>query len=164
MTIEHQFIKNATEWRQKALSASLAFGASSAQAEDVAQDTMLKLWQMRAELSRYRNIEALVSVMARNLTISLHRKPSGEALSTTLNTLSDSSPDPEQQLMGREAVMQLEQRLRELPPRQHAVLIMRQVEHRSYKDIGRLLGIEETSAKVLLSRARKWLLNELSKE
>lgn len=164
MTIEHLFIKNATEWRKKALSVSLAFGASSDQAEDVAQDTMLKLWQMRTELAQYHNIGALVTVMARNITISMHRKQAGEALNEAMNTLADSTPNPEQQLMGREAVKHIEQRLQELPSRQQAVLIMRQVEKRSYREIGSLLGIEEASAKVLLSRARKWLLNELSKE
>jgi DNA-directed RNA polymerase specialized sigma24 family protein len=39
---------------------------------------------------------------------------------------------------------------------------MRQVEHRSYDEIAALLGIEESSAKVLLSRARKWLLEQCS--
>lgn len=163
MTIEHLFIQNATHWRQKALNTSLAFGASTSEADDVAQDTMLKLWQMRSELIRYNNVEALVTVMARNLTISLHRKPTSETLNKASSMLIDSAPTPEEQLIGRETVRHLEKRLNELPPRQHAVLIMRQAEHRSYKEIGRLLGIEETSAKTLLSRARKWLLNELNK-
>ena len=124
---------------------------------------MLKLWQMRSELIRYNNVEALIAVMARNLTISLHRKPISEALNEASNMLIDDTPTPDEQLMGRETIKHIEQRLRELPPRQHAVLIMRQAEHRSYKEIGRLLGIEESSAKTLLSRARKWLLNELNK-
>ena len=164
MTIEHQFILNATHWRQKALSTSIAFGASPIEADDVAQDTMLKLWQMRSELTRYNNIEALVAVIARNLTISLHRKPKSETLSEASNMLIDSAPTPEEQLMDSETIKYLYQRLRELPPRQQAVLIMRQAEHRSYAEIGNLLGIEETSAKTLLSRARKWLLNELNKK
>ncbi|MBO7609278.1 MAG: sigma-70 family RNA polymerase sigma factor [Muribaculaceae bacterium] len=142
---------------------SLAFGASAAEAEDVAQDTMLKLWQMRSDLLQYNSIEALVAIMARNLTVSLHRKPKGEMLSEASSLIIDAAPTPDEQLMGREAVERLKQRLRQLPPRQHAVLVMRQAEHRSYKEIGRLLGIEETSAKTLLSRARKWLLNELNK-
>ena len=163
MTVEHLFIKHATEWRQKAITASLAFGASASQADDVAQDTLLKLWQMRSELVRYNNIEALVAVMARNLTISLHRRIVSEPLSEASSMLIDNAPTPDEQLMGREAVEYLKRRMSQLPPRQHAVLMMRQVEHRSYKEIGRLLGIEETSAKTLLSRARKWLLNELNK-
>ena len=163
MTIEHLFIQNATHWRQKALNTSLAFGASTIEADDVAQDTMLKLWQMRSELTRYKNVEALVFVMARNLTISLHRKPASETLNKASGAFIDDTPTPEEQLIGRETVKHIERRLSELPPRQHAVLIMRQAEHRSYAEIGRLLGIGETSAKTLLSRARKWLLNELNK-
>ena len=37
---------------------------------------------------------------------------------------------------------------------------MRQVEHRSYEERASLLGITPSSAKVLLSRARKWLLEQ----
>ena len=38
--------------------------------------------------------------------------------------------------------------------------MLRQVEGRSYEEIAALLGIEPTSARVILSRARKWLLKQ----
>ena len=38
--------------------------------------------------------------------------------------------------------------------------MMRQVERREYCEIARLLGIEEASARVLLARARKKLLQQ----
>ena len=40
--------------------------------------------------------------------------------------------------------------------------MMRQVEKREYGEIARLLGIEETSARVLLARARKKLLEQFN--
>ena len=162
MTSEQDFITHATRWRLKALKASMAYGASTIEADDVAQEVLLKLWQMRSTLERYRNVEALVSVMARNLTISAHRNPHFEKLPESAPRLADVSPTPEETLIGQETMEHLEMTLKQLPPKQHAVLMMRQVEHRSYREIGMLLGIEENSAKTLLSRARKWLLNELN--
>ena len=63
-------------------------------------------------------------------------------------------------IISREEERWIKQRMAELPPRQHTVLVMRQVEHRTYEEIASLLGIEASSAKVLLSRARKWLLEQ----
>ena len=57
----------------------------------------------------------------------------------------------------------LQQRLSQLPSTQHAVLYMRQVEHRSSVEISRLLGVSEASVRTLLSRARRKLLEEIKK-
>ena len=46
------FEQQARRLWQKAVDASRRYGASDAEAEDIAQDVMLRLWQMRAELER----------------------------------------------------------------------------------------------------------------
>ena len=80
-----EFEHHVPRWRSKALAVSRACGALAAEADDVAQEVLLKLWMMRDELERYRSIEALVSVMSRNLTIGhlrrrmLERFMSGES-------------------------------------------------------------------------------------
>ena len=43
----------ARTWREKALSVSIHYGAGRDEAEDIAQDVMLRLWQMHQELERY---------------------------------------------------------------------------------------------------------------
>ena len=68
---ESAFEHHARQWRQKALTVSRGCGASEAEAEDIAQDVMLRLWQMRTEIERYRSIEAVVTVMAKRMTWSL---------------------------------------------------------------------------------------------
>ena len=44
------FEQQARTWRQKALSVSMNCGAGKDEAEDIAQDVMLRLWQMHDEL------------------------------------------------------------------------------------------------------------------
>ena len=44
------------------------------EAEDVTQETVLKLWVMRQELNQYRSIEALAVVMARRIALTRKRK------------------------------------------------------------------------------------------
>lgn len=53
--------------RERALSASRALGLNEMDADDVAQDTLLKLWSMRQDLGRYRSLPALSTVVARHL-------------------------------------------------------------------------------------------------
>ena len=44
------FEQQARTWRQKALSVCISYGAGKDEAEDIAQDVMLRLWQMHDEL------------------------------------------------------------------------------------------------------------------
>ncbi|MBR1883248.1 MAG: sigma-70 family RNA polymerase sigma factor [Muribaculaceae bacterium] len=154
----------AQRWRKRAYETGLAYGATLDEADDIAQDTLLKLWAMRKELERYRSVEALAVVVARNQAIDLHRHRRTVSLDEVPEHLSLIERHAEAEMISREEVDWLQKRLAQLPPRQHTVLVMRQVEHRSYEEIASLLGIEATSAKALLSRARKWLLAQLTTE
>lgn len=155
-----QFEQMARRWRQRAYQTSLAHGMDADQADDVAQDTMLKLWAMHGELERYSSVEALATVIARHLSIDFRRKLRLVRLDDVTDQLTDTDAPADAQVIGEQEEQQLLERVAQLPQRQHQVLMMRQVEHRSYDEIASLLGIEPTSARVLLSRARKWLLSQ----
>lgn len=155
-----EFERNAPLWRELAYETGLAYGADPDEAEDVAQDTLLKLWALHDELERYRSLTGLTRVIARNLTVDLHRNRRTIRLDEVPRDLPAYDRTADSNLISREEETSLQQRLSRLPARQHQVLIMRQVERRSYKEIAALLGIEVSSAKVLLSRARKWMLNQ----
>ena len=77
------FEQQARTWRHKALSVSMSYGAGRDEAEDIAQDVMLRLWQMHDELERYDSIEALTTLMARHLLINHQRRRKPEVLDET---------------------------------------------------------------------------------
>ncbi len=153
------FEQQARSWRKKALQVSMSCGAGRDEAEDIAQDVMLRLWQMHDDLDRYRSVEALVTLMAKHLLRNhQRRKPSeslDEAIIVSLNT------SPHDLLEMKEDDAWLDRRLRQLPTTQRTLLYMRQVERRSHEEIARLLGIETTSVSTLLARARRTLLEEI---
>jgi len=62
---EKAFSEIAVRLRGKAVGTALACGLDAMQADDVAQDAMLKLWNMRDQLDRYRSLEALTVGMTR---------------------------------------------------------------------------------------------------
>ena len=158
MTID-AFEHNATRLRKLALQAAATAGADADAAEDIAQETMLRLWQMRDDPRLY-NPEGYASTIARHLTLNrLRSKP--PLLLDERQTMSQTSPSPLDIIIQREDEQWLQERIRNLPPTQHAVLHMRQVECRSNAQIAALLGIKETSVNTLLARARRQLLEEI---
>lgn len=154
------FEQQARRLWQKAVDASRSYGAGETEAEDIAQDVMLRLWQMRAELERYHSLEAVAVQAARRLTLNLlNRHPRFSLADEAVVVAVDA--DPSQRLVEKENDAWLEEQLKALPTTQHAILYMRQVERRSGEEIARLLGISEASVRTLLARARRRLLEEL---
>ena len=82
----------ARTWREKALSVSRHYGAGIEEAEDIAQDVMLRLWQMHNELEQYRSVEAIVSLMARHLLRNHQRRKPSEVLDEAMIVSLTTSP------------------------------------------------------------------------
>ena len=158
MTID-AFNRQATQFRRLALQASTAAGADADTAEDVAQETLLRLWQMRDD-SRLYNPEGYASTIARHLTLNqLRRKaplPLDEDLAADLTV-----PSPLDMMLQTEDERWLRERIRNLPYTQHAILRLREVEHRSNEEIASILGLQPSSVNTLLARARRQLLKEI---
>ena len=152
---EHQ----ARTWRKKALQASMSYGAGKEEAEDIAQDVMLRLWQMRDDLDRYARPEALITLMARNLLRNHQRRRQPEVLDETM--MISQGNNPHKLLEIKEDDDWLDKRLLQLPATQRTLLYLRQVERYSREEIANLLGIEISSVSTLLSRARRTLLEEI---
>ena len=155
------FEQKARTWREKALSVSLHHGAGMEEAEDIAQDVMLRLWQMHDELERYQSVEAIVTLMAKHTLRNHQRRRTVETLEET--TIVSLTSSPQEELEAKENEEWLTLKLQQLPTTQRTLLYMRQVERRSHEEIAQLLGIETTSVSTLLARARRTLLEEIKR-
>ena len=161
MTID-AFENKATRLRQLALQAAAATGADGDTAQDIAQETMLRLWQMRDDPRLY-NPEGYASTIARHLALNQQRRRSALPLDER-QAATQSVPSPLDLMLRREDEQWLRERIRNLPFTQHAVLRLRQVEHRSNSEIAAILGIKEASVSTLLARARRQLLTEIQQQ
>ena len=155
------FEQKARTWREKALNVSRHYGAGMEEAEDIAQDVMLRLWQMHDELERFQSVEAIVTLMARHTLRNHQRRRTAESLEEAAIISLTSSPQEELETKENEAW--LERLLQQLPTTQRTLLYMRQVERKSHEEIAQLLGIETTSVSTLLARARRTLLEEIKR-
>ncbi|MBQ9677416.1 MAG: sigma-70 family RNA polymerase sigma factor [Prevotella sp.] len=155
------FEQKARTWHLLSLSVGHRCGAGNEEAEDIAQDVMLHLWQMRDELEKYHSVEALVALMTRHLVRNHQRRRSMEPLKEETVTLLTESP--QELLETKENEEWLTKKLGQLPTTQRTLLYMRQVERRSHEEIARLLDIKVSSVSTLLARARKALLEDIKK-
>ena len=156
------FEQQASRLRAVALKASASAGADADTAQDIAQETMIRLWQMRDD-PRLCNPDGYARTIARHLTLNHLRRQQPLPINER-HSASQTVPSPLDLMVQREEEQWLQQRIRDLPPTQHAVLHMRHVEHCSNSQIASLLGIKETSVSTLLGRARRQLLEEIRQQ
>lgn len=158
--------------RQRSIAAARASGLDSDDAEDVAQDVLLKLWSLRADLasgsgqadggSAQGRIEALAYVAARNLSLDRQRKKHTVAMPDR-PVLDDRTAQPDTLLEIADNERWLARRMAALPSTEYHVLHLRQVERRTDAEIAAILGIGVGSVPTLLSRARRKLMEAMRK-
>ena len=132
--------------------------ADSDEAEDVTQDTVLKLWAMRQQLDAYRSVEALAVVMVRRLAVS--RKRTATTISLSERHPPDLSNDdsPEHLLISQEEETKMLQMIATLPDAQQAILRMKHIDGLETSEIASITGSSEEAVRQNLSRARKRIL------
>ena len=133
-------------------------------AEDVTQETLLKVWQ---NLDSYRGeapIQHWIVRIAHNVAISVLRRrredvqdPQGESLLADRAGTADPARDAEQQLI-RAA---FDAALDKLDPLSRTVVVLREIEGFSYEAIAETLELPLPTVKTRLFRARRSLAKEL---
>ena len=152
----------ANETRTKAVSAAEKFGYSKYDAEDIAQDVMLRLWSLHEQFTNAAHLKASATITARHLCIDRwrtthqHKEIDNAIPIADENTLYD-------QLEYTELEQWLIEQIGHLPSTSATVLRMRQLEHREVGEIAEILGIRSGSVSTLLSRARNELMNKLKR-
>ena len=128
-----------------------------AEAEDVAQETMLRLWTQAATLQvPPAGIRPWLRRVATNL--SLDRLRSRRRTDVT-DEVPEQPQEPEQgrDLEQREISARVAAALAALPERQRLALVLFHFEGRSQVDVGAALGVSDEAVESLLSRARRAL-------
>ena len=158
-----EFEHIATRIRQRAVATALTFAANGDEAEDIAQETMLKLWTLRTEISDRAHAEKLASCIAHNRAIDSTRRRRTIPLDTGRNIIDEKTAGPDRAMEDKEDMAWLAERLAKLPSTEYQILRLRQVERKSHEEIARIVGVEKTSVSTILSRARAKMLNEFRK-
>jgi len=159
---QEEFTNMASEMRTKAVSIAERFGYGQDNAEDIAQDVMLRLWSLHGQLNDAAHLRASAVITAKRVCIDRWRtKHRHKEIDHAMPIVDEDTMHD--QLEYTELVKWLDGQIDNLPSTAGMILRMRQLEHRELNEIADILGIKQTSVSTLLSRARNELLNKLKR-
>jgi len=152
--------------QDKLLGFSKRLLGESEEARDIVQEVFIKLWNLKDKLGQYRNLEAFAMTVTRNQcldkikarrTVRLEEKHYNDA-----NLLSDLSPG--EILERNDAASYVKEIIQSLPENQRSVIHLRDVEGYENEEIAQIMEIDVNNIRVILSRTRKKVRNELLKK
>ena len=127
-----------------------------AEAEDVVQDTMIRVWNKREEWTQFGSIEAYCLTVAKNLAIDRSQKKEAQNVELTPEMEEESEiSGPYDQLVNNERMSIIHRLINELPEKQRLIMQLRDIEGESYKEIAKILNLTEEQVKVNHFRARQ---------
>ena len=115
------------------------------EAEDVVQETLMRVWDKRAEWDAIDSMEAFALSVCRNLSIDFTKRKGRHDAS-----LDDAGVSPQSN-----RVRLVRQIIDTLPEKQRSCIQLRDFEGKSYKEVAEVMGISESQVKVNIFRARQ---------
>lgn len=134
-----------------------------AEAEDVVQDAMLRLWRIAPEWSADKGAQpsSWVYGVMRNLCLDRMRRARGVPLEDAPEP-ADPSPSAEARLQTEARQSALQGALRQLPERQRQAVVLRHIEGLGNPEIAELLSVSVEAVESLTSRGRAALKTALA--
>ncbi len=130
-----------------------------AEAEDILQDLLLKLWSRKDEWNEIENLQAYCFRAIKNMALdrlasmATHKTGTIERAQEDLYFVDHQSPHRE--MVRKEQRLLIAQCMEELPENQQLTFRLREIEGMTYREIAETLAISEDLVKISLFRARK---------
>ncbi len=131
-------------------------------ADDIYQESLMKLWQLKEEWANWQNFEAYAMRMVRNTFLNYYKKNSSR-VHVALEHITE-QPEPnytDKQMVLTDLRMRFNAMISKLPEVQRNILYLREIEEMEYKEIGEVLDITEAQVKVYLFRGRQYLKSKV---
>ncbi len=143
-------------------------------AEDVVQETLIKIWNRREQWENIDAIEPWAMTIARNIAIDTIRKrdirhtvsidsqnddPMREQQRQSLaNSIADSlKTTPYEKMQEKERLLMVRKLMDALPEKQKTAMYLRDFEEKTYKEIAGIMQITEDQVKINIFRARQYI-------
>lgn len=145
--------------RPRLVGIAYRFLGSEQEAEDAAQNTLLKLWTMRDEIAGIRTVESYATMIVRNLCIDVLRSKNVKdvmSIDDVQQVITESyEQSPDISLEQKEDVDYIGKIMSQLPNAQQSIMRMRHVDGLEISEIAEIMDMSEGNVRVLLSRGRQ---------
>ena len=161
------------KYRRPIISFMYRMAHNTAAAEDLAQEVFLRVYRSRASYEPSAKFTTWLYRIATNLGVNhardtRHERPENvtnldEADSETGQTpdLADKTPSVEEEILRRERLNAIKQKVESLPERQKMAVLMHKYQGMDYRQIAEVLKLSESATKSLLFRAYETLREQL---
>ena len=136
---------------------ALRITLNSAEAEDIVQDTLIKVWNKRDEWQDIKSIEAYSLTICRNLSLDRIKRAGNDTQQINEGEHTDTviSINPYERIVQKDSIEQVKHIIDGLPEKQKSCMQLRDFEGKSYKDIANIMDISEEQVKINIFRARQ---------
>lgn len=158
-----EFVSLITPFKDKVFRLAKRLLISTEEAEDAAQEIMVKLWNNNKGLKEYGSVEAYAMTMTKNYCLDQLKSKRAQNLRIVHNNYIDSTPGLQQKIEDKDSLDWVEKIIDELPEQQRLIIQMRDVEQYEFEEIAKILNMNETAIRVALSRGRKTIRTFMTK-
>jgi RNA polymerase sigma-70 factor (ECF subfamily) len=131
-------------------------------AEDVIQETYIKLWTKRDEIGQITNAESFSIIVLKNTCLDFLRKTKNDSISEyDLNIPANVFLSKE--IEQTDQINHIARLMNKLPEQQQLVMKLKHWDGYSDEEIEQITGLKKGNIKVMLSRARKIIKEEYLK-
>ena len=127
------------------------------EAEDIVQDTLIKVWNKRDEWENIVSMEAYCLTICRNLALDKMklRANQNESIENIHLDTPDQGGNPYERMQQKDRIDLVRRMVNALPEKQRSCIQLRDFEGKPYKEIAEILGITEEQVKVNIFRGRQ---------
>ena len=134
---------------------------SAEEAEDATQEVLMKLWDRKHKMGKYRSVEAFAMTMTKNFCLDRLKSKQSSNLKLVHSNYADESASLQREVEIKDSIGWVQKIMEELPEQQKMVLQLRDVEEYDFEEISEMLDLNPTTVRVTLSRARKAVREKL---
>lgn len=139
------------------------------EAEDIVQDTLLKVWNRRSSWAMIDNMDAFCMTVCRNLALDHLKRQEHQSLSLDELTETTQRQGPtgnpvEEHLLQQDRIQWVHRMMNRLPEKQRTCMQLRDIEGLPYKEIAQIMGITEEQVKINIFRARKTIKERIKQQ
>lgn len=134
---------------------------STEEAEDATQEILLRLWNNKAKISSYNNVEAFAMTMTKNFCLDRLKSKQAQNLKIVHSNYQDHNVSLQKQVEANDSVSWVSKIIETLPEQQKLILQLRDIEEYDFDEIAEVMEMNPTAIRVALSRARKTIREQL---
>ena len=161
MKTEAQYIEFFSQHRDTLYRLALSICGDSVEAEDIVQDVFEKVWRTRDEILSHTYPKAYICRIAHNLAIDRERIKKRRQTFSINDEITTNDITISAELSDIASITQ--QAIASLPDKQRLAIHLRDVEGYEIEEIAEVLGCDNTSVRMNLSRARSSVRERITK-